>query len=568
MRRVIMDYKKIVAEKIKENVELELETIEKLIEIPPKSEMGDYAFPCFSLAKTFRKAPNMIAADIAEKINKDGFEKVENLGPYLNFFVDKGIFTKNTLEEVLKEKDSYGASEVGKGKNVTIDFSSPNIAKPFHVGHLFSTAIGNSLYRILSFEGYKCIGINHLGDWGTQFGKLICAYKRWCDKKQLEKEPIKELLRIYVKFHEEADKDESLEDEARMYFKKLENGESEETELWKKFRELSLKEFQNVYKLLDVKFDSYAGESFYNDKMDAVVEEIDKKGLLVDSNGARVVMLDEFNMPPCIIKKSDGATIYATRDLTAAEYRKNTYDFYKSIYVVGGEQKLHFKQVFKTLELMGYDWAKNCKHVSFGLVKFSDRKLSTRKGEVIFLEDLLNESISKTLEIINEKNPELENKDEVAKKVGVGAMVFTYLKNSREKDIVFDWKEMLSFDGETGPYVQYTYARAKSILRKLGTASAEINYEKLNTSEEFELIKFIEGFQKSIFSAIDKLEPSILTRHVIDIAKAFNKFYNLRKIATEEDEEIKNARLKLVEATSQVIKNGLYLLGINTVERM
>ncbi|MDF2502692.1 arginine--tRNA ligase [Clostridium sp.] len=563
-----MDYKKIVAEKIKENVELELETIEKLIEIPPKSEMGDYAFPCFSLAKTFRKAPNMIAADIAEKINKDGFEKVENLGPYLNFFVDKGIFTKNTLEEVLKEKDSYGASEVGKGKNVTIDFSSPNIAKPFHVGHLFSTAIGNSLYRILSFEGYKCIGINHLGDWGTQFGKLICAYKRWCDKKQLEKEPIKELLRIYVKFHEEADKDESLEDEARMYFKKLENGESEETELWKKFRELSLKEFQNVYKLLDVKFDSYAGESFYNDKMDAVVEEIDKKGLLVDSNGARVVMLDEFNMPPCIIKKSDGATIYATRDLTAAEYRKNTYDFYKSIYVVGGEQKLHFKQVFKTLELMGYDWAKNCKHVSFGLVKFSDRKLSTRKGEVIFLEDLLNESISKTLEIINEKNPELENKDEVAKKVGVGAMVFTYLKNSREKDIVFDWKEMLSFDGETGPYVQYTYARAKSILRKLGTASAEINYEKLNTSEEFELIKFIEGFQKSIFSAIDKLEPSILTRHVIDIAKAFNKFYNLRKIATEEDEEIKNARLKLVEATSQVIKNGLYLLGINTVERM
>ncbi|WP_010235769.1 arginine--tRNA ligase [Clostridium arbusti] len=563
-----MDYKKIVAEKIKENVELELETIEKLIEIPPKSEMGDYAFPCFSLAKTFRKAPNMIAADIAEKINKDGFEKVENLGPYLNFFVDKGIFTKNTLEEVLKEKDSYGASEVGKGKNVTIDFSSPNIAKPFHVGHLFSTAIGNSLYRILSFEGYKCIGINHLGDWGTQFGKLICAYKRWCDKKQLEKEPIKELLRIYVKFHEEADKDESFENEARMYFKKLENGESEETELWKKFRELSLKEFQNVYKLLDVKFDSYAGESFYNDKMDAVVEEIDKKGLLVDSNGARVVMLDEFNMPPCIIKKSDGATIYATRDLTAAEYRKNTYDFYKSIYVVGGEQKLHFKQVFKTLELMGYDWAKNCKHVSFGLVKFSDRKLSTRKGEVIFLEDLLNESISKTLEIINEKNPELENKDEVAKKVGVGAMVFTYLKNSREKDIVFDWKEMLSFDGETGPYVQYTYARAKSILRKLGTASTEINYEKLNTSEEFELIKFIEGFQKSIFSAIDKLEPSILTRHVIDIAKAFNKFYNLRKIATEEDEEIKNARLKLVEATSQVIKNGLYLLGINTVERM
>lgn len=563
-----MDYKKIIAARIKDNVDLELETIERLIEIPPKSEMGDYAFPCFSLAKTLRKAPNMIAEDILKNIDKEGFEKVENLGPYLNFFVDKGVFIKNTIEEVLTEKDSYGASEAGKGKNITIDFSSPNIAKPFHVGHLFSTAIGNSLYRILSFEGYNCIGINHLGDWGTQFGKLICAYKRWCDKENLEKEPIKELLRIYVKFHDEADKDSAIEDEARMYFKKLEDGEKEEIELWKKFRELSLKEFQKVYDLLNVKFDSYAGESFYNDKMDAVVEEIDKKGLLVDSNGARVVMLDEFNMPPCIIKKSDGATIYATRDLTAAEYRKNTYDFYKSIYVVGGEQKLHFKQVFKTLELMGYDWAKNCNHVSFGLVKFADKKLSTRKGEVIFLEDLLNESISKTLEIINEKNPELKDKEEVAQKVGVGAMVFTYLKNSREKDIVFDWKDMLSFDGETGPYVQYTYARAKSILRKLGNGSGVINYSKLNTPEEFELVKYLESFQNAIFGAIDKLEPSILTRHIIEIAKAFNKFYNLHKIATAEDNEIKNARLKLVEATAQVIKNGLNLLGINTVESM
>ncbi|AJA47654.1 arginine--tRNA ligase [Clostridium pasteurianum DSM 525 = ATCC 6013] len=563
-----MDYKKIITARIKDTVDLELETIERLIEIPPKSEMGDYAFPCFSLAKALRKAPNIIAEDMAKNIYKEGFEKIENLGPYLNFFVDKAVFMKNTIETVLTEKDSYGSSEVGKGKNITIDFSSPNIAKPFHVGHLFSTAIGNSLYRILSFEGYNCIGINHLGDWGTQFGKLICAYKRWCDKEKLEKEPIKELLRIYVKFHDEADRDSSIEDEARMYFKKLEDGEKEEIELWEKFRELSLKEFQKVYYLLNVKFDSYAGESFYNDKMDAVVEEIDKKGLLVDSNGAKVVMLDEFNMPPCIIKKSDGATIYATRDLTAAEYRKNTYNFYKSIYVVGGEQKLHFKQVFKTLELMGYDWAKDCNHVSFGLVKFADKKLSTRKGEVIFLEDLLNESISKTLEIINEKNPELENKEEVAKKVGVGAMVFTYLKNSREKDIVFDWKDMLSFDGETGPYVQYTYARAKSILRKLGNGSGEIDYSKLNTSEEFELVKYIESFQNAILAAIDKLEPSILTRHIIEIAKAFNKFYNLHKIATEEDKEIKNARLKLVEATAQVIKNGLNLLGISVVESM
>lgn len=563
-----MDYKKIVASKIKDNVDIDLLTLEKLIEIPPKGDMGDYAFPCFTLAKTLRKAPNMIAAELAEKINKDGFEKVEALGPYLNFFVDKAVFNKDTLEEIFIKGDKYGSSEVGEGKNVTIDFSSPNIAKPFHVGHLFSTVIGNSLYKMLSFEGYKCIGINHLGDWGTQFGKLISAYKRWCNMEDLEKEPIKELLRIYVKFHDEAEKDPALEDEGRMYFKKLEDGEKEETELWEKFRTLSLKEFETVYNLLNVKFDSFAGESFYNDKMDDIIKEIDEKELLVTSNGAKVVNLEEFNMPPCIIKKSDGATIYATRDLTAAEYRKKTYDFDKNIYVVGSDQILHFKQLFKTLELMGHEWAKDCKHVSFGVVRFPDRKLSTRKGDVIFLDELLNESIAKTIEIINEKNPELENKEEVAKTVGVGAMVFSYLKNNREKDIVFDWKEMLSFEGETGPYVQYTYARAKSILRKLGTSEGEIDYSKLNSPEEFELIKLLEGFQNSIFNALDKLEPSILTRYVIDIAKAFNKFYNLRKIMTEEDILTKNARLKLTEATAQVIKNGLYLIGLDVVEEM
>jgi arginyl-tRNA synthetase len=563
-----MDYKKEIAKVIGENIDVDVDKIEKLIEIPPKPEMGDYAFPCFSLAKELRKAPNKIAEEIAANINKDGFERVENLGPYLNFYVDKAVFSKNTLEKIFDEKDGYGSSKVGEGKNITIDFSSPNIAKPFHVGHLFSTAIGNSLYKILSFEGYNCIGINHLGDWGTQFGKLISAYKRWCDKDALEKEPIKELLRIYVKFHDEADKDPSLEDEGRMYFKKLEDGEKEEVELWKTFRELSLKEFENVYKLLNVKFDSYAGESFYNDKMDEVVEEIDKKGLLVDSNGAKVVMLEEYNMPPCIIKKSDGATIYATRDLAAAEYRKKTYDFYKSIYVVGSDQKLHFRQLFKTLELMNHEWSKDCNHVSFGMVRFSDRKFSTRKGEVIFLEDLLKEAVDKTLEIINEKNPELENKEEVSEKVGVGSVVFTFLKNSREKDIVFDWKEMLSFDGETGPYVQYTYARGKSILRKLGNAEGEIDYSKLNTTEEFELIKLLAGFQGAIFNAIDKLEPSILTRYVIEIAKAFNKFYNLNKISTEEDILVKNARLRLTEATTEVIKNGLNLLGVGVVEKM
>lgn len=563
-----MDYKKLVAERIKEHVELELDTIEGLIEIPPKPEMGDFAFPCFQLAKTFKKAPNMIAGELKEKINGEGFERVEALGPYLNFFMDKGAFIKTTLDKVLEEGERYGASEVGSGKNITIDFSSPNIAKPFHVGHLFSTSIGNALYRMFSFEGYNPIGINHLGDWGTQFGKLISAYKRWVDEDALEKEPIKELLRIYVKFHDEADKDPSLEDEGRMYFKKLEDGSAEEVALWERFKSLSLKEFEKVYELLGVKFDSYAGESFYNDKMDSVVKELEEKQLLVESNGAKVVMLEEENMPPCIILKGDGATIYATRDLAAAFYRKKNYDFYKSIYVVGGDQSLHFKQVFKTIEKMGYDWARDCKHVSFGLVRFADKKLSTRKGQVIFLEELLNESISKTMEVINEKNPDLDNKEEVAKKVGIGAVIFTYLKNRREKDIVFNWDEMLNFEGETGPYVQYTYARGKSILRRAGEVKGEPNYSALNSVEEFELIKTLGNFNEAILSAIDKLEPSTLTRYIIDVAKAFNKFYNAHNIMATEDENIKMARLKMVEATCQVIKNGLNLLGIEVVEKM
>jgi arginyl-tRNA synthetase len=563
-----MDYKKIVAERIKEHLELELEAIEGLIEIPPKPEMGDFAFPCFQLAKTLRKAPNMISAELKDKINNEGFERVEALGPYLNFFMDKGAFVKSALEKVLSEGENYGSSVIGTGKNVTIDFSSPNIAKPFHVGHLFSTAIGNSLYKMFKSQGYNPIGINHLGDWGTQFGKLISAYKRWADEDVLEKEPIKELLRIYVKFHDEAEKDTALEDEGRMYFKKLEDGSPEEVALWEKFKNQSLKEFDKVYETLGVKFDSYAGESFYNDKMDTVVKELEDKNLLVESNGAKVVMLEEENIPPCIILKGDGATIYATRDLAAAFYRKKTYDFHKSIYVVGSPQALHFKQVFKTIEKMGYDWAKDCEHVGFGLVKFADRKLSTRKGEVIFLEELLNESVAKTIEVINEKNPELDNKEEVAKKVGIGAVVFTYLKNRREKDIVFNWEEMLNFEGETGPYIQYTYARGKSILRRAGEVGGEINYSALTSSEEFELVKTLGNFNEAILSAIDKLEPSTLTRYIIDVAKAFNKFYNAHNIMATEDVAVKNARLKMVEATCQVIKNGLSLIGLEVVEKM
>lgn len=562
-----MDYKVLISEKIAEIVDLDANTIVDKIEIPPKSDMGDFAFPCFILSKVMKKAPNLIAIDLAEKINKDNLEKVEALGPYLNFFLDKSAFGKQVLEGVLQAGEEYGNSNIGEGGNVVIDYSSPNIAKPFHVGHLFSTAIGNALYRMYNSQGYNSIGINHLGDWGTQFGKLISAYKRWVDEEALEKDAIKELLRIYVKFHDEADKDPSLEDEGRAYFKKLEDGDEEAVLLWKKFRESSLKEFQKVYDRLGVKFDSYNGEAFYNDKMDVVVEELKEKNLLTESNGAQVVNLDEYNMPPCIILKSDGATIYATRDLAAALYRKKQYNFVKSLYVVGGPQALHFKQVFKTLELAGHSWAKDCTHVSFGLVKFADRKLSTRKGEVIFLDDLLKESVNKTLEIINEKNPNLENKEEVAEKVGIGAMVFTYLKNSRDKDIVFDWNDMLSFDGETGPYVQYTYARAKSILRKFGTVEGDVNYSLLTSKEEFELIKTLDGLNDAILNGIERNEPSVVTRYVIDVAKAFNKVYNALPIGTAE-EDVKKARLKLVEATSIVIKKALYLIGLDTVEEM
>ena len=563
-----MDYKKIVATRLKENIDLDLDKIESLIEIPPKSDMGDFAFPCFQLAKVMKKAPNMIAKDIADVINKDGFEKVESLGPYINFFMDKVKFSESIVNEILSEKDSYGSSKIGDGKRYLVEYSSPNIAKPFHVGHLFTTAIGNALYKMLKFEGYDTVRINHLGDWGTQFGKLISAYKRWGNEEAIEKSPITELLRIYVKFHDEAEKNPSLEDEGRMYFKKLEEGDNEAVELWKRFKDLSLKEFNNIYSILGVDFDSWAGESFYNDKMDIVVKELEEKNVLTDSNGAKVVMLDEYNMPPCIVVKSDGASIYATRDLAAAMYRKKHYNFDKCIYVVGKDQILHFKQVFKTLELAGHTWAKDCVHIPFGLVKFADRKLSTRKGNVVLLEELLKEAVAKTLETINVKNPELKEKEMVAKKIGIGAVLFTYLKNSREKDIVFDWDEMLSFEGETGPYVQYSYARAKSILRKAEGINGDADFSKLTSKEEFELTKVLEGFNKAILLAIDRLEPSVVIRYTIEVAKAFNKFYNAHSVLNLEDTGLKVARLKLIEATAQVIKNSLNLIGINVVEEM
>lgn len=564
-----MDYKKLISDLIEGIIGI---NPYESIEIPPDPKMGDFAFPCFKLAKELRKSPQVIAEDIKSKISHEMISKVEVVGAYLNFFIDKSSFSINILKNIISLRDDYGSSNDGEGKRVLVEYSSPNIAKPFHIGHLFTTVVGNSLYRIYKSQGYDVVGINYLGDWGTQFGKLIYAYKNWVDLDNLEKNSIEELFRIYVKFHNEVEKNPSIEDEGRRYFKLLEDGDSECVSLWKKFRELSLLEFEKLYKILGVKFDSYDGEAFFSDKIDDVVKELEEKNLLVESLGARVVRLDDYNMPPCIIKKADGATIYATRDIASALYRKRKYNFYKNIYVVGTPQALHFRQVFKTIELMGHEWAKDCVHVGFGLVKFKDKKLSSRKGEVILLEDLLNMSISKIREVIEDKNPNLLNKEEVSRKVGIGAIVFTYLKMNRERDIIFDFDEVLSFEGDTGPYVEYTFARGKSILRKSKIDIDNVDHDKylplLIDNNENNLIKVLSDFNNQIKSAINYLEPSIITRYVIDVAKSFNKFYNSNNILNLEDHDLKVARLILVHATTIVIKNALYLIGIETVDEM
>ena len=561
-----MDYKIMVAQKIADASGLSVDKIKNLIEVPPKAEMGDYAFPCYLLAKELRKAPPLIATELAQKIDTDGIERVEALGPYLNFFLDKGRFTGAVVQAVLEAGAAYGNGVTGEGKRILVEYSSPNIAKPFNVALMYTTCLGNALYRMFQSEGYDTIGINHLGDYGTQFGKLIYAYQNWGDEAALLEDPIKELLRIYVKFHEEAEKDPSLDAEGRRHFKNLEAGNEYEVGLWTRFKELSLNDFQKIYDILDIQFDSLKGEAFYSEYIPEVLKELRATNLLVESQGAQVVMLDEFNMPPAIILKSDGSTIYCTRDVTAALYRKNTYDFDKCLYVVGSPQALHFKQVFKVVELMGKDWAKDLVHVGFGLVKFQGMKFSTREGKVFYLTDLLKEAIQRARDIIEEKNPELENKEEVARKIGIGGVKFIYLKNSREKEIMFDLDEVLNFDGETAPYVQYTYARGKSILRK-NPSTGEGDLTALAEKEEFELAKVLEAYHRIKTEALAKYEPSIFTRYILDVAKTFNKFYNNINISNSE-EPLRNARLKLVEATCQVLQNGLALLGIDVVERM
>ena len=566
----MQDFKAAVANCLKSKIEdLSYDEILQLIEIPPNKDMGDYAFPCFKLAKVFRKAPNLIAQDIAESIVAEGdISKVVPMGGYVNFFVNKSQLAKTVINNVLTQKNDYGKSKIGEGKNIIVEFSSPNIAKPFHIGHIRTTVIGNAIYKLYDSQGYNTIRINHLGDYGTQFGKLIVAFKKWGDKETVEKNPIKELLALYVKFHEVAKEQPELEEEARAWFVKLENGDEEAKELWTWFRNESLKEFDKVYKLMDIEFDSFAGESFYTDKMDAVIKELEDKHLLKESRGAKIVDLEEYGMPPALIQKNDGSTLYMTRDLAAAIYRKKTYDFDKCIYVVASQQNLHFQQWFKVIELMGYDWYDKLEHVNFGMVSLEDGTLSTRNGRVVFLEDVLNQAIQKTREIIESKNPDIENIDQTVKDVGVGAVIFQELSNSRIKDYVFSWDKTLSFDGETGPYVQYTHARCCSVLRKAGEeVTADINYDLLSDEDSSEVLKLIGDFNKNILVALRKSEPHIITRFVLDLAQAFNKFYHDNPILVD-DAELRKARLALVEATRQTIKNALALLGMHAPERM
>lgn len=542
--------------------------VSDILEIPPKADMGDFAFPCFQLAKTLRKAPPMIAADIAEKIGDvDILDKLEVKGAYLNFFIKKELFVKTMIENA--DVENFGSSDMGKGKTICIDYSSPNVAKNFHVGHLRTTIIGNSLYKIYSKLGYQVERINHLGDWGTQFGKLIVAYKAWGSKEAVEKDGVAELMRLYVKFHEEADKDDSLNDQARAWFTKMEHGDEEALDIWKWFVDISLKEYKGTYALLGMEFDHYLGESFYRDKTADVVKRLQDANLLEESQGAQIVNLDAYDMPPCLIMKKDGSSIYATRDLAAIFYRKDRWNFDKCLYVTGQEQKLHFAQVFKVVELLGNNWAKDSLvHIPYGLVSLEGAKLSTRSGNIIYAEDILLEAIDKVKGVIAEKNPDLENKDEVAKIVGVGAILFHDLYNQRIKDVSFKWDKVLNFDGETGPYVQYTYCRCASILRSIDhDANATIDYSLLLDEEAIALLKEINRFPQVVKDAAEKYEPSVVARFAMDVAQSFSRFYNADRVNVE-DATLRNARAKLVDMTKHTLKDALDLLGIQCPEQM
>ncbi|MBO0422022.1 arginine--tRNA ligase [Enterococcus plantarum] len=563
-----MNNKEIVAKAIYEVVkeDLSLETVTQLLENPKSVDHGDVAFPAFSLAKVYRKAPQQIAADLAEKIAGTDFEKIEVVGPYLNFFMNKKMVSQTVIGQIAKEKGHYGDSSIGNKGNVPIDMSSPNIAKPISMGHLRSTVIGNSIAFILEKSGYTPIRINHLGDWGTQFGKLIVAYKKWGSEDGVKSAPITELLRLYVQFHEEAETQPELEEEARAWFKKLEEGDAEATELWKWFRTESLKEFDKIYAMLEVSFDSYNGEAFYNDKMDEIVTMLEEKHLLQENEGAEIVDLSAYDLNPALIKKSDGATLYITRDLAAAVYRKRNYDFAKAIYVVGNEQSNHFKQLKAVLNELGFDWSKEMHHVPFGLITQGGKKLSTRKGKIVLLEEVLNEAVELANNQIMEKNPDLPNREEVARQVGIGSVIFHDLKNDRLNNFDFVLEEVVRFEGETGPYVQYTHARAMSILRKADFTIDETKEYALDDKDSWEVVKLLQKFPEVVMQAAEKYEPSVIAKHAIQVAQAFNKYYAHVKILAEDEQ--KEARLALVYAMATIIKEDLRLLGLHAPNEM
>lgn len=569
MKLKVAEYIAQAAQQSFENCALTGNDVSAMIETPPDKKMGDYALPCFRLSKTMRCAPQMIAGKLAEKIACEEIDHVEVVGGYLNVFLRRGGLARDIVEAVLKNPGRWGSSEIGKGKTVCLDYSSINIAKRFHIGHLSTTMIGNSLKRIYDFNGYTTVGINHLGDWGTQFGKMICAYKKWGNREEVEKGGVQAMVDLYVRFHHEAEQHPELEDEGRAWFKKIEDGDQEAMEIFTWFKEVTLKDTQRVYDLLGVSFDSYAGESFYNDKMAPVVEELREKGLLIESQGAQVVDLEAYGMPPALILRSDGATLYITRDLAAAFYRHNTYHFDKCLYVVAYQQNLHFKQLFKIIELMGHGWYKGMEHVSFGMVSYEGRALSTREGYVVYLEDLLNKAVEKAREIIEEKSPNLPNKDEVARQVGVGAVVYFDLHNDRNKDIDFRWERALNFDGETGPYVQYTHARCCSVLRKAEAfAAAEPDYSVITDDEAQDVLMLISHFPQVVRKAMEQSEPSLITRHTTQLAQAYNKYYFEHRIMDESDPAGTAARVNLTRAVRDVIRTGLYLIGVEAPERM
>ena len=562
-----MNNKELIASELAKVIDsLDQDAILNLLEQPKSSDLGDIAFPAFSLAKVERKAPQAIAADIAEKIDQSAFEKVVATGPYVNFFLDKSRISDQVIKSVIEAGADYGQQDEGHGQNITIDLSSPNIAKPFSVGHLRSTVIGDALSNIFRKMGYNTIKINHLGDWGKQFGLLMVAYKKWGSKEAVEANPIDELLKLYVRINAEIENDPELDEEGRKWFKKLEDGDPEATELWQWFRDESLVEFNRIYKLLGVEFDSLNGEAFYNDKMDEGVQILEDKGLLKESKGASIVELDDVNLPPAMIKKSDGATLYITRDIATAMYRARTYNFVKNIYAVGQEQSNHFRQLKAVLKKMGFDWSDDMIHVDFGLVTKNRQKLSTRKGNIILLEPTLQEAISRAKAQIEEKNPELENKEEVAHAVGVGAVKFYDLKTDRRNGYDFDLEAMVSFEGETGPYVQYAYARIQSILRKANfTPSADATYS-LNDPESWEIIKLLQDFARVVKRAAENYDPSLIAKYAINLAQAFNKYYAHTRILDESPE--RDSRLALSYSTAVVLKEALRLLGVDAPEKM